>query len=148
MSQTESLGVADAARWIGVAASMEDYLQSWLTANRKTPPVPRGIFAGARRFLNYALEGIYLDRRERSQPQIPIMAGISNMTIALGVFRRLTNQPEALDKIERDLKDFLECLQAIEAAEDRSETLQSRVGALQQFFRELRQQGDRELHAS
>src|SRR5438128_392573 len=100
MSQTESLGVVDPARWVGVAAWMVRFLQSWLAEEGEQPRVPRGIFAGARRFLTQALEGIALDRRERLKPDVPIMAGISNLTIALGVLHRLVPPPENLGQVE------------------------------------------------
>jgi len=43
---------------------MAGYLQSWLADEREQPRVPRGIFAGARRFLTQALEGIALDLKQ------------------------------------------------------------------------------------
>src|SRR4051794_10812579 len=111
MSQTESLGAADASRWVGVAASMVEYLQSWLKTEAAVPPVPRGIFAGARRFLNQVLEGIALDRRQRVKPEIPIMAGLTNLTIALGVLHRLPTSPGNLEEVERTVQDYLRYLE-------------------------------------
>ncbi|MGH7173117.1 MAG: hypothetical protein ACRELF_00075 [Gemmataceae bacterium] len=146
MSQTESFGSADAARWLGVAASMVDYLQSWLRTDRKPPPVPRGIFAGASRFLKQALEGIALDRHERFDPEIPIMAGISNMTIALQVLHRLPLPPADLREAEKKFTDYLECLKSIENSQ--SEELVQQVEAVKTFFEELRNQGNRAQHAA
>src|ERR1700722_14015071 len=106
MSQTESLGIADAARWTAVAASMSEYLGSWIGESHAPPPVPRGIFAGAHRFLDQALEGIALDRRQRFKPEIPIMAGLSNLSIAMVVLHRLSS-PIKLEQAEAKLKEYV-----------------------------------------
>ena len=148
MSQTQSLGEVDAGRWIGVAASLVEYLQAWLTAEQAPPPFPRGIFAGARRFLTYALEGIYLDRRQRREAEIPIMAGISNLGIARGVFRRLPNHVSDATQVETDLNNFLECLKTIESGGERSEPLRERAKLLQLFFQELCREGSRARHTA
>jgi hypothetical protein len=147
MSQTESLGVADPGRWVGVAASMAGYLQSWLAEEGDHPPVPRGIFAGARRFLTQAQEGIALDRRERPKPDIPIMAGISNLTIALGVLHHLA-PPENLAQVEEKFTEYLRCLQAIEENGPRSDALVQQARAVKAFFAELQEQGNRARHAA
>ena len=147
MSQTESLGVADAARWVGVAASMTGYLQSWLAEPSEQPPVPRGIFAGARRFLDQALVGIALDRRERPKPEIPIMAGISNLNIALGVLYRL-ERPGDLKQVEATVKAYLFCLKSIEESKPRSQVLVEQAQAVKAFFAELQKQGNRANHAA
>jgi hypothetical protein len=147
VSQTESLGVTDAARWVGVAASMAGYLECWLAEEQKQPPVPRGIFAGARRFLTRALEGIALDRRQRLKTEIPVMAGISNLTIALGVLHRLA-KPRNLEEVEAKFNDFLQFLQDIEDNSPRSGPLVERARTVKAFFEELRQQGNRARHAA
>lgn len=146
MSQTESLGGADASRWVAVAASLVEYLQSWVEAP-EPPEIPRGIFAGARRFLNQVLEGVALDRHERIQPQIPIMVGITNLTIALGILRRLT-PPLGSKEAEAKVRLYLACLQAIEDRKDRSPALMEQARALKDFFRELQDEGNRARHAA
>lgn len=147
MSQTESLGITDATRWVGVAASMVGYLESWLAEEQKQPPVPLGIFAGAQRFLTQALEGIALDRRQRPKPEIPIMAGISNLTIALGVLHRLAG-PENLKEVEAKFNEYLQCLQAIQDHRPRSDQLVEKARLLKAFFAELQRQGNRARHAA
>jgi len=125
---------------------MVDYLQGWLAATQEPAAIPRGIFAGARRFLSQALEGIYLDRHERFDQQIPIMAGITNMTIALRVLHRLA-WPGNPAEVEAKVRDLLDCLRDIEGKAPRMEPLVTKATSLKDFFRELQQQGNRARHA-
>jgi hypothetical protein len=53
------------------------------------PVCQPGTVSGAQRFFQQVLEGAALDRRERIRPEIPVMAGLSNWTIALDVFTRM-----------------------------------------------------------
>jgi hypothetical protein len=148
MSQTESLGVADASRWTSVAASLVDYLRIWLGAEQSAPPAPKGVFAGARRFLDQALAGIALERRERPDPKIPIMAGITNLTIALGVTKRLSSPDGNLRSLEETLNGYLESLEAVTSNQPRTAELVQRVQSLKAFFQELQLQGNRARHAA
>jgi hypothetical protein len=127
---------------------MVEFLHSWLVTNQGFPAVPRGIFAGARRFLQHALEGIALNRHERSQPDVPIMAGISNLTIARAVFHQLPSPPGKLEEIEEKVKQFLQALKDFEDQRPRSPELVRVAEAMQQFFHELQQQGHRARHAA
>jgi hypothetical protein len=127
---------------------MVEYLRKWLGASAEVPPIPRGIFAGAQRFLNLTLEGIALNRHERFQPEIPIMAGMSSMTIALGVLHRLPSPLSNLKQVEDQIRNYLGCLAALEAKQPPPEDMRDRVSSLKEFFHRLMEQGTRARHAA
>jgi hypothetical protein len=126
---------------------MVDYLESWQTGT-SAPNVPRGIFAGAKRFLNQVLEGVAVNRRQRFREDIPIMAGITNLTIALGVLHRLAPPADDLDAVERRIQQYLRCLEAVESDQSQLPALHETARDLQEFFRGLLEQGKRERHAA
>jgi hypothetical protein len=142
VSQTVSVGVVDAGRWVGVAAGMVDYLQRWLAAAGQPPQVPKGTFAGAGRFLDQVLEGIALNRHERLRPDIPVMAGLSNWNIAVGVLTQLPERPQQSEELEPIIQDYRKCLTAIQEGQSSNE-LRTKAESLKAFFGELLQQGTR-----
>lgn len=145
MSQPDSIGFVDAGRWAGVAAALADYLQQWLESS--PPPLPRGTFAGAQRFLNLVLEGAALDRHERRQPEIPVMAGLLNWTLARGVLSGLPQPAAKPEDMETVIVKHLNCLRRIEAGES-DDGLRADASELKSFFLELLQQGNRRRQAS
>jgi hypothetical protein len=147
MSQTESLGVVDAGRWVGVAAAMADYLERWLNGDPRLPPLPRGTFAGARRFLDQVLEGIALNRHQRVHADIPVMAGLSNWNIAIGVLTRLPDPPKQSDELEPIINGYVNCLEGI-AGGRRSPELEMNTRSLVEFFRGLLRQGNQARQAA
>jgi hypothetical protein len=147
VSQTESFGV-DPGRWVGVAAAMADYLGKWLEANGQARPrPPRGIFAGARRFFEQVIEGVALNRRQRIRNDIPAMAGIANLTIAVSVLSRLPADPQDLDTVQQIVTKYLDCLQAISAEATGLVADSETVREMKSFFLELQEQGNRARHA-
>lgn len=140
MSQSQPLGI-DAARWSGVAAAMADYLRRWLTAPLP-PAVPLGTIAGAQRFLHQVLEGAALDRRERIRPEIPVMVGLSNWTIAVGVLARMPEQKARSEEVATVAQRFLDALKRMLEGE-RDQRLEVDAADMEQFFLELLRQGAR-----
>jgi len=143
MSQTAARGLADAARWIGVAASMRDYLDEWLTvgaAERLAPP--KGVSAAAKRFLAYVLDGIALSRRSQPRRRVPTMAGLSNLTIAVDVLTALPEEaPKNLDAVEGSVTTYLDFLLQVEREPGSAAASEDVARALRAFFEELQRQG-------
>jgi hypothetical protein len=143
MSQTEARGMADATRWIGVAASMSDYLDQWLTraASERLPP-PKGTVGAAKRFLSYVLDGIALNRRDQPARRVPTMVGLSNLTIAVEVLTALPDpQPKNLDAVEESMREFLQLLTELERAPADPSISVEVARSLRTFFEELQRQG-------
>jgi hypothetical protein len=140
--------VADASRWVGVSALLVEFLSTWLDAPKEPPPAPRGIVAAARRFIQYALAGIALDRRERPDPGIPIMASITGLDLARGVSRRLAPGTSAAATLEGLLHAHLDALGEIERGHSQTGELRQRVRSLKAFFQELQAQGNRARHSA
>jgi hypothetical protein len=146
MSQIEPTNLTDASRWVGVAASMVEYLQAYSESDLSRPTPPRGILAGARRFFDQVLEGIALNRQQRFKPNIPILAGLSNLTVALHVLHRLSFPAEDLGSVEEKIRGYLRCLAAFED-DQASPVRREEVQELKDFFRALQDQGNRARHA-
>lgn len=148
MSQTTSRGIADATRWVGVAARMVDYLDQWLaTPSSARVAPPRGATLAATRFLHHVLDGVALNRHRSPIPQIPTMAGLSNLTIAIDVLTALPQgTPPDWRTVEESVQAYLACLGAIQ--ENSTNTIEeTTVRSLRAFFDELQSQGDRACHA-
>jgi hypothetical protein len=142
VSQTESWGVVEAGRWVGVAASMAEYLHRWLEAEVQPAP-PLGTFAGARRFFSQVLEGIALSRGKRPTPDIPVMAGLSNWNIAIDVLTHLPQAPQKFEEVEPIINECVQCIQEIGEGRKRSPKLSKSAELLRNFFLELLKQGNR-----
>jgi hypothetical protein len=94
------------------------------------------------------LAGVALERHERLDPDLPIMAGVSNLSIALGVIRRLPAPPATLELVETRVKAYLGCIEDIAAGKARCEAGTEEVQAVAAFFRELQAEGNCARHAA
>lgn len=145
MSNSAARGLADATRWVGVAAGMIDYLDDWcgVAATGDHLPPPKRTFASARRFLTWVLDGVALNRRSKPGKAVPTMAGLSNLTIAVEVLSSLpTASGKDLEAVESRVRSYLECLLAIEDPSRGGAVSVDTIRELRSFFQELLRQGN------
>ncbi|MDP3685943.1 MAG: hypothetical protein Q8R32_03890 [bacterium] len=143
MSRTVSPGLVDASSWIGVAATMAEYLSKWLTLRPdETLRPPTAAFADIDSFFRCVLKGIALERKEAGDVSIPPMAGISNLHIAMDTLATLNgDHPYSLEAIEQWAKTSQNCLASILKGDPREDISQEKVKALSNFFTELDRRG-------
>jgi len=156
MSRTAARGFADATRWVGVAASMVEYLDDLLAADssaRPAPP-PRTV-ASAKRFLSWVLEGIAISRRSGTARHVPTMAALSSFTIAMEVFSarppvtlgQAGSTEAALTAVESSVQAYLQCLDALEDPARRDAVSGETARALREFLHDLLRHGNAARYA-
>lgn len=132
---------SDATRWIGVASNMVAYLEGWLADAEAKPTPPARTFLSARRFLEWVVNGIKLDRREPA----PTMASLSNWTVAVHVLTSLADDPiQRHTEVEARVTDLASTLDALQRQDHVDHVAVERLKA---FFEELRQQGNAASYA-
>lgn len=144
MSQTVSRGLVDASHWTGMASAVASYLEAWLADQVKSRQLPKGQFQAASRFFRYVTQGVALDRGEILDPNVPTMAGISNLTIATEVLSALPKADLAESAaVQAMVERYQKCLRAIQKGGPIPEIDRSTVQELHDFLRELQRQGNR-----
>jgi hypothetical protein len=143
MSRTVSDGLVDASHWTGMASALAHYLEAWLRSDEPGVQFPKGQCAAASRFFTFALEGIELDRRKRPNLTIPVMAGISNLAIAVDVIGELPHRkPTTNAEVESVVRAHLDCLRRFQSGEPREKIDADSVRSLCSFLRKLEEKGD------
>ncbi len=131
-----------------MAASVADYLAAWKKSHARGIKLPLGQFTAAERFFRYVLQGIALERRVRSDPNSPTMAGISNLTIAVQVLAALPgNRSVDNDEAECLANSYVALLRKFR---DGSTTPDDAPTAQEMFdfLKELQHQGNLARHAA
>lgn len=144
MSQTVSRGLVDASHWSGMASAVAGYLEAWLDNRHEARPMPKGQFAAAERFFKYVIHGVAFDHGEQTDRDVPAMAGISNLTIAVEVLAALPAVARAESEVVRGMAEgYLKCLNTIREQGLRDQVDPQVVRSLRDFLRELQRQGNR-----
>lgn len=139
---TVSPGMASPSSWLLVAVSLAEYLQGLVDKKDMTGLVPKAAMMSVQRFFEYVLHGIAFDRRQPCRSDIPVMAGISNFTIATGVFFKIglsTSQDEVAARISK-YSEVLKRLTEKGVPPEDKDTVKEMI----LFFEELWEQGDRD----
>jgi hypothetical protein len=87
-----------------------------------------------------------LERHQRLDDQIPIMAALTSLTVVMAVFQRLPAPITSLSDIEDRVRAYRDVLSAIDRG-DAWRVARVTIEELQVFFRELQAQGNRTRHA-
>ena len=143
MSLTVSPGLVKARQWTAVAARVIEYLD--ISASRKVnkkkkrqSSVPKGSIYAAMQFF----EQIHQAVKDPTSRKTPVMAGISNFSIAVDVLAVSGASDQTPESIAATAKTYSELLRAI--LEDREPDDASEYKNLLAFMRELETHGNRE----
>jgi hypothetical protein len=111
MSHTISRGLCTASRWLGVASAAGEYVQQLINCTHASAKKPKRAISALIEFMEGVLAGEGPSRGEPNPQNIPIMAGISNLIIAIEVIARMNGgiEPSA-EKAQEIVRAHLKTL--------------------------------------
>jgi hypothetical protein len=140
MSMTISRGLRRKADWMGVAASVAEYLNWFLTNSHEGKRFPAGSIRALRQFFEFVIEGYNLGHKRPGRADIPLMAGITSWHIAVEVITAIHQAEPKHDEVVLEARAFIAILQKFESSTLKPNDVGD-IGRLFEFSKQLMHMG-------